>query len=152
MAMDIREANKKDLEDLMGLYLYLHESDGNVDGNRLHSVWEQIASDRNYHILVGEADGRIVSSVSVIIIQNLTRSASPYAIIENVITHPDYRNNGYASALMQRAVAYAGKAGCYKTYLTTGSKDPHTLRFYENNGFNPKDKTAFILWNNDVKR
>ena len=30
--------------------------------------------------------------------------------------------------------------------LLTGSKNPATLRFYENSGYNSNDKTAFIQW------
>lgn len=151
MSIVVREVNAADFKGLMSLYLFLHDNEGDTDSQKLLSVWEQIISDKNYHILVGETDNRIVSSVSVIIIKNLTRHARPYAVLENVITHPDYRNIGYASKLIQRAVEYAKKAGCYKTFLVTGSKDPNTLKFYQDNGFNQNDKTAFIMWH-DIEK
>lgn len=67
-------------------------------------------------------------------------------MIENVVTHRDYRRRGYARALMQRAVNIAESRSCYKIMLLTGAKDEGTLQFYEKCGFNKKDKTAFIKW------
>jgi len=104
-------------------------------------------ADPYYHLLVGEIPdegGRIVSSVTIIIIENLTRNARPYAVIENVVTHADFRGRGHATALMNRACDIAARHGCYKIMLLTGSKKDSTLRFYENCGFDRGEKTGFI--------
>ncbi len=55
------------------------------------------------HLMVIEEDGKIVSSVQMAIIENLTHNVRPFAVIENVVTHADYRNKGYASALLEKA-------------------------------------------------
>ena len=99
-----------------------------------------------YYIFVGEIDGKIVASVTVFVIKYLIRGMRPYALIENVVTHKDYRCRGYAQALMQRAVEIAESKSCYKIMLLTGAKDESILKFYEKCGFNSKDKTAFIKW------
>ena len=80
------------------------------------------------------------------IIPNLTRGVRPYAFIENVVTHADYRCRGYARECLDYAKSIAVKENCYKMMLLTGSKNPATLRFYENAGYNSSDKTAFIQW------
>lgn len=144
--MQIREVLKSDLDGLMELYLHLHEKEKLRETPELVSLWEEILADENYHILVVEADGKIVSSVTLVVVKNLTRGMRPYALIENVVTHRDYRNRGYASALMNKAVEIAENSGCYKVMLLTGAKDENTLRFYEKCGFNSRDKTAFIKW------
>ena len=90
--------------------------------------------------------GKPVSSVTLVVIPNLTRGARPYALIENVVTHMDYRNKGYAGLLMQEASKFVAESGCYKIMLLTGSKKESTMRFYENCGFNCNDKTGFIKW------
>lgn len=147
--MLIREAEKTDLDGLQELYLHLHEKGKLPEIPELTSLWNEIIADENYHILVGEIDGKIISSVTLVVVKNLTRGMRPYALIENVVTHKDYRRRGYAGALMQKAVDIARSSGCYKIMLLTGAKDEGTLRFYEKCGFNSKDKTAFIRWIND---
>ncbi|NLX76498.1 MAG: GNAT family N-acetyltransferase [Clostridiaceae bacterium] len=144
--MQIREVTKHDLDGLQELYLHLHETRKQPETPGLLSLWNEIIADENYHILVGEVEGRIVSSVTVVVVKNLTRGMRPYALIENVVTHKNYRCRGYALALMQKAVEIAQNSGCYKVMLLTGSKDENTLRFYEKCGFNRNDKTAFIKW------
>jgi ribosomal protein S18 acetylase RimI-like enzyme len=144
--MIIREVEKQDLDGLQELYLHLHEREKLRETPELSSLWEEIIADENYHILIGEVEGKIVSSVTVIVIKNLTRGMRPYALIENVVTHKDYRCRGYARTLMQKAVEIAESKGCYKIMLLIGSKNESTLRFYEKCGFNSKDKTAFIRW------
>lgn len=126
--------------------MHLHETEKLPESNELRSLWRKIIDDKNYHILVGEIEGMLISSVTLIVIPNITREAKPYALIENVVTHTDYRSKGYASLLMQEASKIAEEAGCYKIMLLTGAKKESTLKFYENCGFNCNDKTAFIKW------
>lgn len=142
----MREIEKTELHGLQELYLHLHEEEKLPETNKLISLWNEIVEDENYHILIGEEDGKLVSSVTVIIIKNLTREMRPYALVENVVTHKDYRRRGYARALMQKAVALAESRNCYKVMLLTGARTKGTLQFYESCGFNSKDKTAFIQW------
>jgi len=144
--MLIREVNVNDLDSLQKLYLHLHENKLTPLSNELSNIWRNIIEDENYHILVGEDNGKLISSVTLVIILNLTRQAKPYAIIENVITHADYRSRGYGKMLIQEAIKIAEESGCYKIMLLTGSKEEVILKFYESCGFNCKDKTAFIKW------
>ena len=128
------------------LYLNLHDDSIPEPGEHLTNTWEQIISDPNHHLIVNEIDGKIVSSCVCVIIPNLTRNVRPYAFVENVVTHADYRGRGYASGCLAYARDIARKENCYKMMLLTGSKRPETLRFYENAGYNKNDKTAFIQW------
>ena len=100
----------------------------------------------NHHIIIKEVDGKIVSSCVCVIIPNLTRGVRPYAFVENVVTHKDYRGRGYASECLAFAKQIAEKENCYKMMLLTGSKKESTLKFYEAAGYNSTDKTAFIQW------
>ncbi|MEN2776623.1 GNAT family N-acetyltransferase [Acetivibrio clariflavus] len=144
--MFFREAEINDLDSLQELYLHLHETEKLPESEELNLLWNEIIKDKNYHILVADMEGKIVSSVTLVVIKNLTRGMKPYALIENVVTHREYRNRGYAKALIRKAVEIAQNSGCYKIMLLTGSKDEKTLYFYESCGFNRKDKTAFIKW------
>lgn len=142
----IREATHNDLQQLLELYLYLHEDSIPQADSHLQSTWEQIIGDKNHHIIVCEQDGRIVSSCVCVVIPNLTRSVRPYAFVENVVTHGDFRGKGYATQCLDFAKQIALKENCYKMMLLTGSKSEKTLDFYKHAGYNSTDKTAFIQW------
>ncbi|MCL2357814.1 MAG: GNAT family N-acetyltransferase [Defluviitaleaceae bacterium] len=147
--MKIRKATPADAEILRRLYhehltAYPPKNPADI------ALWrEKIArfeSDAEYHLLVGEVEGRVVSTVTLVVIENLTRNLRPYAVIENVVTHADFRGKGCAAALMQHAGEIAQSLGCYKIMLSTGSKTEGTLQFYEKCGFNCRDKTGFVKW------
>ena len=139
----IREAGPDDLKEILELYLFLHEDSIPEDDKHLRDTWEQIISDPNHHLIVNVVDGKIVSSCVCVIIPNLTRGVRPYAFVENVVTHKDYRCNGYAGECLAYAKKIAIESGCYKMMLLTGSKNPKTHHFYEKAGYNSNDKTAF---------
>ena len=142
----IREATSNDLNELLELYLFLHEDCMPEDNDHLRNTWSQIMNDPNHHIIVNVIDGKIVSSCVCVIIPNLTRGVRPYAFIENVVTHEDYRCRGYAGECLDHAKQIALENNCYKMMLLTGSKRASTLSFYEKAGYNSHDKTAFIQW------
>lgn len=142
----VREIKENELNAILELYLHLHEKSLPEMTEYLHNTWDTIIKDENHHIIVNEIDGKIVSSCVCVIIPNLTRSIRPYAFIENVVTHIDYRGKGYATECLKYAKKIAEMSNCYKMMLLTGSKQESTLKFYDNAGFNSTDKTAFIQW------
>ena len=140
----VREARESDLKQILDLYLCLHENSVPEEGTRLEAVWRRILSDPDHHLLVNEHDGRIVASCVCVIVPNLTRGLRPYALIENVVTHADFRRRGFATQCLDRAREIAREAGCYKLMLMTGAKDEGTLGFYRRAGYNSQEKTAFV--------
>ncbi len=96
----VREARYEDLNEILELYLHLHESSVPEENEILKSTWQDIINDKNHHLIVYEKDGKIVSSCVCVIIPNLTRRVRPYAFVENVVTHKEYRGKGYASACL----------------------------------------------------
>lgn len=142
----VREIFENELDQLLQLYLYLHETSVPEMTEHLKKTWNTIIQDNNHHIIVNEIDGKIVSSCVCVIIPNLTRNIRPYAFVENVVTHGDYRGKGYATECLNYAKEIAEKSNCYKMMLLTGSKEEKTLTFYGNAGYNSSDKTAFIQW------
>ena len=142
----VREAIKKDLNELLNLYLFLHEKNIPENSEYLENTWKTIIEDINHHIVVKEINGKIVSSCVCVIIPNLTRNIRPYALIENVVTNEEYRGKGYATECLNYAKEIAIKNNCYKMMLLTGTKSENTLAFYKNAGYNSDDKIAFIQW------
>ena len=142
----VREIRENELQALLELYLFLHETEVPEMTAHLRETWEAILADENHHIIVKEAEGKIVSSCVCVVIPNLTRGVRPYAFVENVVTHAAYRGKGYATECLQYAKEIALRANCYKMMLLTGSKEASTLDFYRRAGYNSTDKTAFVQW------
>ncbi len=142
----VREIFPDELSELLNLYLYLHEESVPEMSDYLRKTWNSIMKDPNHHIVVKKVDGIIVSSCVCVIIPNLTRGVRPYAFVENVVTHENFRGKGYATECLDYAKKIAEKENCYKMMLLTGSKKESTLNFYRNAGYNSEDKTAFIKW------
>ena len=142
----IREASPNDLDELLHLYLSLHETAIPEKSPTLQKVWQRMVEDPDHHIIVKVLDGKIVSSCICVVIPNLTRGLRPYALIENVVTHRDFRGKGHASQCLDFAKKIATEANCYKMMLLTGSKKESTWEFYKRAGYNHHDKTAFIQW------
>lgn len=136
--MIIRKAKSKDAEDLKKLYFeYLTASPPKEEQDMYAwaKLLDKFEKDENMYLLVVEENESVVSTVQMAIIESLTHNIRPFAVIENVVTHIDYRNKGYASALLDKASAIAKERRCYKVFLETGSNKESTLNFYRNNGF-----------------
>ena len=148
MSLIIRKAAPQDAEALKDLY-FLHLTKYPPTEPQDMDLWRRkladFERDPHYHILIGEVDGVPVSSVTLVIVENLTHNMRPYAIMENVVTHGDHRGKHYARDLILRARDIAKEHGCYKIMLMTGSKKESTLRFYRNCGFDETAKTGFLM-------
>ena len=76
--------------------------------------------------LIGRLGGKSITSCVLTIIPNLTRGGRPYALVENVVTHAEYRRQGIGTRLLHAALQSAWERGCYKVMLSTGSKREST--------------------------
>lgn len=139
----LREVQEGDLQGLLELYQYLGDNSVPDTLESAAPVWSYILQNRNYHIIVADKNGQLVSSCTLIIIPNLTHEQHPYALIENVVTHPDFRGKGLGTAVLDAAREIAAEEGCYKIMLLTGSKKESTHRFYQNAGYRADFKTGY---------
>jgi GNAT superfamily N-acetyltransferase len=140
--LQIRAAEKGDLGALRELYRQLNPDDPPLAEQDAERIWRDFSAISGSAIFVGLVDGAIVTTCTLVVIPNLTRGGSPYALIENVVTHAARRKQGYGRAVLQAAVAEAWRLGCYKVMLLTGSKNPATLNFYLAAGFE-QSKTGY---------
>ena len=92
---------------------------------------------------VAQAAQQLVSSCTLAIVPNLSRGGRSYGVIENVVTHADYRRLGLGRRVLADALDLGWQADCYKVLLATGSNRETTLRFYEGAGFERGGKTYF---------
>jgi len=97
---------------------------------------------------VGETLGAMAT---LHLLPNATQSGRPYALIENVVTLPDFRGQGYGRAVMQAAIAQAWEADAYKIMLMTG-KAAGAKGFYERLGFTADEKWGMSLRRAPLRR
>jgi GNAT superfamily N-acetyltransferase len=140
----VRAATSADLGDVLRLYSQLNPDDPVLDEFSSKAVFDQILHTPGLTVLVLEEDGVIVGTTYLNVIPNLTRSASPYAVIENVVIDRGRRGKGLGKRMMAGTLHVAWRAGCYKAMLATGSRAPATHAFYRACGFSSDEKTSYV--------
>jgi GNAT superfamily N-acetyltransferase len=140
----IRPVQREDLQVLLDLYSHLDAQDQRCSADEAIAVLERFLRYPGSEILIGLFDTKLVTSCTLVVIPNLTRGGRPYALIENVVTHAEYRGRGLGKTMLKEAVRRAWVQDCYKAMLMTGSKKPSTLAFYEAVGFE-QTKTGFQI-------
>ncbi len=106
--MIIRNIKNNEMNKLLNLYTHLHRKDAPLpEKSKLKSIWEEIKTNPLLHYFVVEYNNEIVSSCTLSVIPNLTRGGRPYGLIENVVTHADYRRRGFGLSILQFALETA---------------------------------------------
>ncbi|MDH5673036.1 MAG: GNAT family N-acetyltransferase [Myxococcales bacterium] len=147
MSATIRELEMADLDALLALYHHLHErDDAPAPRAELERVWSALVDDPQHLYLGAFVDGRLVSACNAAIVPNLTRGASPYALVENVVTDPEFRRRGIASATLRALIARCEERRCYKVMLMSATDRDGAHAFYTRIGFDAQAKRAFGPW------
>ncbi|MEM9777502.1 MAG: GNAT family N-acetyltransferase [Chloroflexota bacterium] len=141
----LRPIKMQDVNFLQALYRELQPFDPVLSMAVFEQKLAQIINREGMNIFVLESAGQVVSSCYLNVIPNLTRSAAPYAVIENVVTLESARGRGFGKQVLQYAIDAAWEAGCYKVMLMTGSKNLATHAFYRACGFSADEKQAYII-------
>jgi GNAT superfamily N-acetyltransferase len=140
MPQIIRRATKSDVPRLIEMYQQLSLDNPREDlGPPLPSgyaeTFRMIDADPKQHVLVADLDGRVVGSLVLIIVPNLSHQGTPWAEIENMVVDETVRGRRIGESLVQRAIHIARDAGCYKLTLTSNMRRTEAHRFYERMGF-----------------
>ncbi|MGT2440640.1 GNAT family N-acetyltransferase [Bradyrhizobium betae] len=139
----IRTATEHDLPEVLNLYRHLHPHDPQLEAADAERVWSNLLASGFMTVIVAQAAELLVASCTLAIVPNLSRGGRSYGVIENVVTHADYRRLGLGRRVLAHALEIGWQADCYKVLLATGSKQESTLNFYEGAGFDRGSKTYF---------
>ena len=143
--MRVRDATAADFGEVMRLYRQLQPEDPILTNGRDREVFNEILSNSSLKLLVlDDGSGRLFASCYLNVIPNITRSASPYGIVENVISDESARGLGHGKRVVMQALDQAWSSGCYKVMLQTGSKQEATHAFYRACGFSGSDKFGYV--------
>ena len=127
---EVRAADAADLTELLRLYRQLDPADPELDRGGATAALETILRTPGMTLLVIDRGTRLAATAYLNVIPNLTRSASPYALIENVVVDEPLRGTGVGKQIMAATLQAAWEADCYKAMLLTGPRRQSTHRFY----------------------
>lgn len=150
---ETRRAEAGDLAVLLDLYRHLNPDMPKLTDARAREIWADTLSRKGVAVFVSTVQGKIVSSCLLATVPNLMRGGSPYALIENVVTHSDFRRQGHGRATICAALQAAWEQGCRQVMLLTGRgrRDPGVLGFYESCGFERDLKTGLVARRPDAE-
>lgn len=135
-SVQIREASRADLPDILRLYAQPEMDDGQVlslaDAERL---FDRMARYPDYRIYVAIRDDRIVGAFALLIMDNLGHRGAPSGVIEDVAVDPQCQGQGIGKTMMQHALRVCGEKGCYKLALSSNLRRERAPAFYESLGF-----------------
>jgi GNAT superfamily N-acetyltransferase len=108
-------------------------------------VWQETLERQGLYVFVSDEGVRVVATCMLVTAPNLLRQGRCHGFLENVVTHPDFRGLGHGSAVVTAALAQAWAADCHHVLLQSGRIDPRVHRFYEQLGFVPGRRTAYVV-------
>jgi ribosomal protein S18 acetylase RimI-like enzyme len=94
------------------------------------------------YFLVAESDGQLVGYIHASVHHDkpieVIPAHEPYAEIEDIYVHPDYRDRDIGGALLERIFEIARQEGIQRFIAGTRSKETDKiLKFYRSHGFTP---------------
>ena len=98
-------------------------------------AFDAMKADRNNLTIVGEAEGKVVATYQLTVIQGLSLRAARRAQIESVRVAADRRRSGIGRAMFEDASQRAQELGCSLMQLTMSKSRTESARFYEALGF-----------------
>lgn len=81
------------------------------------TTWRRIQANEDVTVYLAEAEGRPVGTACLSVLPHITYDCRPTAFIEAVVVRYAYRRRGVATALVERVLADAQAAGCFKVQL-----------------------------------
>lgn len=142
--IDYTIACKEHLSGILALYKQLDLGEKPIGINEANRIWEK-AEQQGIKYFVATDGDKVVSSLYIALIPNLTRCGRSNGFIENVVTDAQYRRKGIGKKLMEIAIEYAKENNCYKVVLLSSVKRKEAHLFYEKCGFDENSKQGYEI-------
>ncbi len=139
MAVSFRDAQRADVAALVALLADdpLGQARESADIAPYLAAFDEIAANPMHQVIVGESDGRIVTTCQLTILAGLSRQGAKRALVEAVRVVTDLRGQRIGEALMAECETRARAAGASVIQLTTDKTRLRAHAFYDRLGFSP---------------
>ena len=143
----VRLALEGDLESLMELFAASEVSDHAQPIERAREIWAETITGDATDVFVAVEGERVAATCMLITVPNLLRGGRRLGVLENVVSHPDFRHGGFGRAVVEAALQAAWDKDCFHVLMQSGRQDPAVHRFYQALGFIPGLRTAYAVHN-----
>ena len=128
--MEVHIADREDIPQRLQLYGHLDPDDKEIESGEAQERWELLTRYPGSNVFVGCLDKNLVATCTLVVIPNLTRGGTPYALTENVVTSPSTGSGIWKSSsegsdrrsiarwMLQGHVANRFKAACHAEVLS----------------------------------
>ena len=139
-AFIIRPAVEADLAQVLHLYsdltgVYQVEDHVEPTGQPPGADLLRVFHDDRQHILVAEWQGKVVGTLTVVIVPNIGHHGTPWAALTNVVVDKAFRGRGIGTALMGEAGRIGCEHHCYKIILSSNLAREQAHLFYQRLGW-----------------
>ena len=140
MTLAIRRARFDDLADIVAMLADdALGSDRETPGDPLLDCYRRafaaIDGDPHHELVVAESGGRVIATLQLSFLPNLTYGGGWRAQIEAVRVARGERGRGIGAEIIGWAIERARQKACVLVQLTTDKKRPGATRFYRSLGF-----------------
>lgn len=139
MSVVFREGTREDVAAVVALLrddvLGQGRESGDID--TYLAAFDAMAREGANHLIVGEAEGKVIACYQITFISGLSLSAARRAQIEGVRVASTRRGDGIGEKLIKDAERRAREAGCALLQFTTNRDRDRAHAFYERMGFRP---------------
>jgi GNAT superfamily N-acetyltransferase len=107
-------------------------------------MWRETLAQPGVRVLVSDDRDRIAATCMLVTAPNPLRGGRRHGFLENVVTHPELRDQGHGKAVVLAALEHAWATDCYHVLMQSGRADPRVHAFYEGLGFRPGLRVAYV--------
>lgn len=135
MNIQIRQAIKEDLPQILNLYAEVLDKGEVLSLEQAETLFSKMATYPNYKVYIAETESTIIGTFALLIMDNLAHLGTPSAVVEDVVVADNYQGKGIGKIMMIFAMEKCKEVGCYKLVLSSNLKRTEAHAFYESLAF-----------------